>query len=64
MGMLTTWELQGSFSYSSSIKGAIEWKTVFTLAYLNNKYVEMTYREPQTPLFPPPYVNLMQVKDH
>ncbi len=26
--------------------------------------MEMTYSEPQTPLFPPPYVNLVQVKDH
>ncbi len=26
-------------------------------------YMEMTYREPQTPLFPP-YVNLVNAKDH
>ncbi len=26
--------------------------------------MEMTYRKPQTPLFPPPYVNLVQAKDH
>ncbi len=26
--------------------------------------MEMTYREPQTPLFPPPYVNLVNKKDH
>ncbi len=25
--------------------------------------MEMTYREPQTPLFPPPYVNLVHAKD-
>ncbi len=26
--------------------------------------MEMTYRGPQTPLFPPSYVNLVNVKDH
>ncbi len=26
--------------------------------------MEMTYSEPQTPLFPPPYVNLVNKKDH
>ncbi len=26
--------------------------------------MEMTYSEPQTPLFPPSYVNLMNKKDH
>ncbi len=26
--------------------------------------MEMTYREPQTPLFPPSYVNLMNAKDY
>ncbi len=26
--------------------------------------MEMTYREPQTPLFPPSYVNLVNAKDH
>ncbi len=26
-------------------------------------YMEMTYREPQTPLFPP-YVNFVNKKDH
>ncbi len=26
--------------------------------------MEMTYREPQTPLFPPSYVNLVNKKDH
>ncbi len=26
--------------------------------------MEMTYREPQTPLFPPSYVNLVNEKDH
>ncbi len=26
--------------------------------------MEMTYSEPQTPLFPPPYVNLVNAKDH
>ncbi len=26
--------------------------------------MEMTYREPQTPLFPPPYVNLVNAKEH
>ncbi len=26
--------------------------------------MEMTYREPKTPLFPPPYVNLVNAKDH
>ncbi len=26
--------------------------------------MEMTYREPQTPLFPPSYVNLVNTKDH
>ncbi len=27
-------------------------------------YMEMTYSEPQTPLFPPSYVNLVNAKDH
>ncbi len=27
-------------------------------------YMEMTYREPQTPLFPPSYVNFVNKKDH
>ncbi len=26
--------------------------------------MEMTYCEPQTPLFPPPYVNLVNAKEH
>ncbi len=26
--------------------------------------MEMTYREPQTPLFPPSYVNLLNKRDH
>ncbi len=26
--------------------------------------MEMTYSEPQTPLFPPSYVNLVNAKDH
>ncbi len=26
--------------------------------------MEMTYREPQAPLFPPSYVNLVREKDH
>ncbi len=26
--------------------------------------MEITYSEPQTPLFPPPYVNLVNKKDH
>ncbi len=26
--------------------------------------MEMTYSEPQTPLFPPSYVNLVNKKDH
>ncbi len=35
--------------------GKVEWRVL---------YMEMTYRETQNPLFPPPYVNLMNAKDH
>ncbi len=52
--------------WNDCFKGAIEWKTVLPWHswIITVLYMEMAYREPQTPLFPPPYVNLVNAKDH
>ncbi len=46
------------------VKDAIEWKKPWHSWIIRVLYMEMKYSEPQTPLFPPSYVNLVNKKDH